>query len=203
MPTNEGVNGFQPRHAQNEGVYTDWSDIEYLSLMNAGDGELQGNFAIVRIVIRFSYCSLFWKLYCSPDGDKLAEFGYNLHIHRLFFTFMCQFSSTINSSFFVRSSLGLIVNIRLDLIPLLFNCLLGFRPHEPAGVSVPITCYRRLGLSRRASISPDNLSRRVIYLSQSYDILLYSAVPDYFIFSDAFTSYRGCTPDTVRIVLHI
>ena len=44
-PTNKGVNRFQPRHTQNDGVDADWGDVECLTMGNAGDGELESDFA--------------------------------------------------------------------------------------------------------------------------------------------------------------
>src|SRR5437667_8690316 len=69
-------------------------------------------------------------LYCSLDGDKIAEFVGYLHVRRLlacssatcisvgYSTYMCQFSFNIKAPLFVCSSLALnLLTTRLLLLP--------------------------------------------------------------------------------------
>src|SRR5437667_12761021 len=78
----------------------------------------------------FCKCSRTVCLYCSLDGDKIAEFVGYLHVRRLlacssatcisvgYSTYMCQFSFNIKAPLFVCSSLALnLLTTRLLLLP--------------------------------------------------------------------------------------
>src|SRR5437667_11548889 len=77
----------------------------------------------------FCKCSRTVCLYCSLDGDKIAEFVSYLHVRRLlacslatcisvgYSTYMCQFSFNIKAPLFVCSSLALnLLTTRLVLL---------------------------------------------------------------------------------------
>ena len=45
-PIYKWIDRLKPGHTQDNGMDTDWSDIEGLGLTNAGNGELKSNFPI-------------------------------------------------------------------------------------------------------------------------------------------------------------
>ena len=88
-PINDWIDGFEPWHTKDHRVHANGSNVEGLHLANAGDGEIEGNFAI-NVCENSTICKVY--IYQVIELDRKTQIA-NQH-----FMNKVQYTTRVNQS---------------------------------------------------------------------------------------------------------